>query len=95
MAITSINEILKSNPDADIKAVVHGPAIIRLAKGDGLNNEFVNLIQNGVEVGACSKSILNQKIEPSIMIDGVTILSKGGVQRIIDLQLQGYIYIKI
>lgn len=95
MAITSINEILKSNPDADVKMVVHGPAIIRLSKRDGLNNEFVNLIQFGVEIGACSISILNQKIEPSIMIDGVVILSQGGVQRIIDLQSQGYIYIKI
>ena len=95
IVISSIREILKTYPDAEIIAVIHGPAIIRLAKSDGLMNEFKDLLESGVEIGACNTSILKSSLRPGLMVEGVTLLSQGGVQKIIELQQLGYIYIKI
>lgn len=93
--VSSIQELLKLNPETQIEVVIHGSAIIRLAKDDGLNDKFEDLLSKGVVIGACSISMLKNDLRPDILADGVVQLKQGGVLRILELQKQGYYYIKI
>lgn len=93
--ISSIKELLASDPEAQIEVVIHGPAIVRLDKASGLRAQIESLIEQGVIIGACSTSMLNNKLRPGMLIDGITELKQGGVLRIIQLQKQGFWYIKI
>ncbi|MGI1679248.1 MAG: DsrE family protein [Cellvibrionaceae bacterium] len=95
MLVESVTELLNASGEIDIKVVIHGIAIIRLAKNDDMSKEFANLIERGVEIGACSNSILRRRVDPSTMIDGVELITEGGVKRLLTLQQRGYLYIKI
>ena len=93
--ISSVQELLKSNPENQIEVVIHSSAIIRLAKDGDLSAEFEGLLSKGVIIGACSTSMLKNNLRPDILIGGVVQLKQGGVLRILELQKQGYSYIKI
>jgi intracellular sulfur oxidation DsrE/DsrF family protein len=95
MLIASVKELIKSNAVDEIKVVVHGPAIIRLSKSDQLRPEFQQLLEQGVEVGVCSQAMRKRKVKHQLIMDGVEFIEQGGVLRIIELQQQGYHYIKI
>ncbi len=95
MLIESVNELLNSSSEVDIQIVIHGIAIIRLAKKDVMSKDFSDLISRGVTIGACSNSILRRRVDPNTMVDGVELVTEGGIKRILTLQQQGYLYIKI
>ena len=95
MAINSINALLKDEPDADIVLVVHGPAIIRLSNNDKLRYELRDLIDRGVEIGACNNSVLSNGLDPKLLLPGSKLLIQGGVRRILELQQAGYLYLKM
>ncbi len=95
LAINSVNALLKEVPDAEIILVVHGPAIIRLSNSDGIRYELRNLLDKGVEIGACNNSVLSNGLKPELLLPGVTLLTQGGVKKILELQQAGYLYIKI
>ena len=86
---------MKSNPEIQIEVVIHSSAIIRLAKDDGLSTKFEGLLSKGVIIGACSISMLKNNLRLDILIDGVIQLKQGGILRVLELQKQGYSYIKI
>lgn len=95
MLLNSINKLIDSEPDAQVQVIFHGGAIIRLSRQDGLSDDFLGLFEKGVVLGACSTSMLSNELAPDLMIEGVRYLSDGGVPALIDLQRQGYLYIKI
>lgn len=95
LLISSVKQLLTSNPNADIKIIIQGAAIIKLAKTDRLRHDFRALLDHGVAIGACSAAILKNEIKPDLMLEGVELLIDGGIQRILQLQAQGYGYIKI
>ncbi len=89
-------------------AVFYGDSIFSLLKdphfknrsghgGRGHRNPNVSaietLISNGVKVEACSESMRIKKIPHSELLPGIDII-EGSYVRVIDLQHQGYAYIK-
>ncbi len=93
--IASVNNILELHPKADIKLIMHSQAIMGLSKQDNLHRDFIALLKKGVAIGACSISMLKHKTNPDLMIEGVEFLTEGGILRIVRLQQQGYLYIKL
>jgi len=93
--IASLNELIKTNDELDVKVVVHGSAVIRLSSRDTLSSKLEELLNKGVKIGVCSISMLKQGIKHSLIMEGVELIKEGGVQRILNLQKQGYLYIKI
>ncbi len=95
LVISTINQLLTTNTETDIKIVVHSGAVKRLAKTDEISKDFQSLVNRGVYVGVCSISMLEKEIMPSLVIEGVKFITKGGIQKILEFQKQGYLYIKI
>lgn len=93
--INSINATLSANVESEVKVIFQGSAIIRLATDSDINTDVRALIRKGVSFGACSISIINKNLSELRLIEGVEIIGEGGVVRILQLQKQGYGYIKI
>ena len=95
LLISNVSNYLSSNPYSKIVVVVNGSAVLRLVRGGGMDAAFQNLINAGVEIGACNNTIIANKIKGKHIVSGVTILREGGISRLVQLQLEGYVYIKI
>ncbi len=95
LLIISVNELIHAKGINDIKLVMHGSSILKLSKKDSLRKKFEQLMKQGVEIGVCSHAMLQNKLKPGMIIDGVNFLTHGGLIRILQLQNQGYHYIKI
>jgi intracellular sulfur oxidation DsrE/DsrF family protein len=95
MLISSVKELLKSDHIGKIKVIVHGSAVLRLSKRDGLSNDFASLMGKGVDIGVCNPSMMKKNLKHEQILEGVEFIAEGGVVRIIQLQKQGYVYIKI
>jgi intracellular sulfur oxidation DsrE/DsrF family protein len=95
LLIFSVNELIHTKNNIDIKLVMHGSSILKLSKNDSLRKKFERLMKQGVEIGVCSQAMLQNKLKPGMIIEGVNFLTQGGLIRIIQLQNQGYRYIKI
>ncbi|WP_339671565.1 DsrE family protein [Dasania marina] len=95
MLLASVDELLQTDPDADIKVVVHGSAILKLINSSSYNRQIKNLMSKGVAVGGCNNSILKNSLPKDSLIKGVGLLEDGGVRELLLLQQQGYLYIKI
>lgn len=93
--MNSIGAILEAKKETEIKVVFQGSAIVRLGVDSDMKATIKSFIQRGVSFGACSISLINKSLSPSLLIEGVEIINDGGVIRILQLQKQGYGYIKI
>lgn len=93
--INMVNNYRAVEPNADIVVVVNSSGVIRLKRSGGLKQEIMLLLERGVEVGVCNNAIVENKVNPEVLIPGVTLLKEGAVARLVELQKQGYIYIKI
>jgi uncharacterized protein len=81
--------------DVVIKVVVNGPAITRLASFSNTGESLQKMLDAGIEIGACSNSIRSSKMDPAKLYPGVTMIEEGGVTRLVRLQHQGYLYLKL
>jgi intracellular sulfur oxidation DsrE/DsrF family protein len=95
LLVNSIKEYRAEYPKSVIEVVAHGAAVLRLANNSGLADEIKQLINQGVRFGVCNISIRKRDIPEGILIEGVHILSHGGVAHVIELQKKGYFYIRI
>ena len=93
--VSVVEEITKTNPDADVHVVVHGAAVTRLRRDDYLNADFQRIIDGGVHIGVCNVSMVRKGLLHSSLLSGVELITEGGIARILALQRQGYSYIKI
>jgi len=78
-----------------IAAVVSDAARKRLGVGTGNPNGVLlaELLKRGVRVELCENTMQQKGVEPNELLPGVKIVV-GAFPRLIDLQLQGYAYIK-
>ncbi|MFL0811213.1 MAG: DsrE family protein [Agarilytica sp.] len=93
--VRSVGNFVSSNPNAKVVVVVNNTAVLRLYVKSKLSTKFTELMQQGVDVGVCNNAIIANEVDAASVIPGVKFLKKGGVTRIIELQSQGYAYIKI
>jgi hypothetical protein len=80
-----------------IALVVHGPALrafhAEQAKPD-LTQHMSKLAKAGVALAACGNTMKSQKVTLNDLLPGFVSADKGGVVRIAELQLQGYLYLR-
>ena len=79
-----------------IKVVINGKAVQLMLKNDLASVEIVNdILQNNVDIGLCHNAIRNNHIDKKLLIAGLRILPQDGNVSVINLQKEGYIYIKM
>lgn len=75
--------------------IINGPAITRLADFSNTGEQVNKMLDAGAVIGACSMAMLKNNVKNENLIDGVMFLEEGGLARIVELQEQGYLYVKI
>lgn len=78
-----------------LHAVVNGTARTRLKVTTANPNEEIlaELIRRGVQVELCENTMQQKGVKPQELLSGVKLVV-GAFPRLVDLQLQGYAYIK-
>jgi len=81
---------------AIIKIVINGKAVQLMLKDNKVSSDIVTiLLKNKADIGLCHNAIKNNNIKKSLLIAGVRVLPEDGNVTIINLQKEGYVYIKI
>lgn len=81
----------------NIVLVSHGPAVTRFVDIEAVDKDrgaVAKLQEQGVEFDVCANTLTALGIEPDELLSGFVIAEKGGVTRIVELQSQGYAYIR-
>ncbi|MCH4056825.1 MAG: hypothetical protein LKE89_02615 [Lactobacillaceae bacterium] len=90
LAIGNVRNLLAAEPASEVVVVVNGPAITTFPAGAwaGLLNQVPQ-----VELDACHHAMVSNQIAATDLPAGVTVVA-AGVVRIIELQEQGFTYLK-
>ncbi|MDV0431207.1 DsrE family protein [Lactiplantibacillus sp. DA1] len=90
MAISNVQNFVAVRPTSTVVVVVNGPAITTLTTSvwDGLR-----LTLPQVEIDACHNAMISHQISKAQLPATVTIVP-AGVVRIVDLQAEGYAYLR-
>jgi uncharacterized protein len=93
----SVKNIRKElGDDVVIEVVVSGKAVTRLLKSNKANIEIMqSVLKQNVPVGLCHNAIRNNRVDKSLLIEGLDVLETDGNVAILNYQRQGYIYIKM
>lgn len=80
-----------------LEIVVHGPAV-KTFMSDTIDpdlKEMVSkLVAQGVTLTMCGNTITKMNIDPSKLVSGCNIAKQGGIVRLVELQEQGYAYLR-
>jgi intracellular sulfur oxidation DsrE/DsrF family protein len=80
-----------------IALVVHGPALraFHLASTNpDMTRRVGQFAKAGVELAACGNTMKSQNVALKDLLPGFVNADKGGVVRIVELQSQGYLYLR-
>ena len=96
LLVSSLHNVIAESPaPLDIKVVINGAGVSALMVGNTQASKQVSqLIAQGVHFGLCNNAIKKKNIKNQYLIEGVNIIRDGNIE-IIELQKQGYLYIKI
>lgn len=93
-SVTNIRKDL--GDDVDIKVVINGKAVTRLLKSNKVSSEIMQeVLKQNVSIELCHNAIANNRVDTSLLIEGLDILETDGNVTVINYQRQGYIYIKM
>jgi intracellular sulfur oxidation DsrE/DsrF family protein len=84
----------KLGPDAEIVVVINGPAVIRFSTLAESREQLDELLTEKAEVMICSYAMSNRNLTRVQLLDGTKFLENGGVAKLVELQQDGYVYIK-
>ena len=95
-AIRWVNEIIKTEPTAQIEVVMFGKGLPLVVKDkSALANDVTSLATNkNVAFKVCAIALANQKIDKSQLLTGVQIVPDG-IYEIVSKQREGWGYIKV
>ena len=79
----------------DIIVVINGPAVTKFARFSNTEDQIELMLSLQTKISVCSIAMKNKKMLKEQLLDGVIYLEQGGVARLIELQEQGYAYIKV
>jgi len=85
----------KLGPTADIVVVINGPAVIRFSTLAQSREQLDELLTEKAEVMICSYAMNNRSLGRVQLLEGTTYLENGGVVKLVELQHNGYAYIKL
>lgn len=80
-----------------LEIVVHGPAVKNFLSDTidpELKEQVTKLVAQGVTLTMCGNTITKMNIDPNHLVSGCNIAKQGGVIRLIELQEQGYAYLR-
>jgi len=82
--------------DVVIEVVVNGKAVTRLLKSNIVNTEIMqSVLKQNVPVGLCHNAITNNRVDKSLLIEGINVLKSDGNVTVLNYQMKGYLYIKM
>jgi intracellular sulfur oxidation DsrE/DsrF family protein len=84
----------KLGPEADIVVVINGPAVIRFSTLADSRDQLDELLTEKAEIMICSYAMSNRNLTRVQLLDGTQFLENGGVAKLVELQQDGYVYIK-
>ena len=95
-AIRWVNEIIKTEPTAQVEVVMFGKGLPLVVKDkSALANDVTSLATNkNVAFKVCAIAMANQKIDKSQLLTGVQIVPDG-IYEIVSKQQEGWGYIKV
>lgn len=99
-AMNNIRNHIKGvgGPDkVEIVLVVHGPglkALHDIEATDKVRSLLTELQNDKVQFNACGNTMRAQDVELDDLLPGFVRVDQGGVVRIAELQMQGYVYIR-
>ena len=95
LALSNVANFLNAVPDGEAVVVVNGPAVNLLKQGDdNESSSFVSdLRERGVVFRVCSNALNAFAIQPEDLLPGFEIIPAGIVE-LVDLQNDGFAYIK-
>ncbi len=82
---------------ADIRLVVHGPALKAfhsISAEKNMSQAAEGLMKAGVGFDACANTMRAQGVKLDDLLPGFGVAEKGGVVRLTELQMQGYHYLR-
>ncbi len=82
---------------ADIRLVVHGPALKNfhaLVADENFTKVVEKVRKDGVGLDACANTMRVQGVKLDDLLPGFVVAEKGGVVRLVELQQQGYAYLR-
>jgi len=82
--------------NVDVEIVAYGPGLGLLTKASSQKDRVASLAMQNIKFSACGntiKKVTKKKGKPPVLIDGVKVVS-AGVLRIMELQEQGYSYLR-
>jgi intracellular sulfur oxidation DsrE/DsrF family protein len=83
--------------DADIRLVVHGPALLAFSArlmAVEIEERLVQLRERGLGLEACGNTMKGAEMTLEDLALGFIRIDEGGVYRLAELQLAGYAYIR-
>jgi len=91
-----VNEIIKTEPTAQVEVVMFGKGLPLVVKDkSALANDVTSLATNkNVAFKVCAIALANQKIDKSQLLTGVQIVPDG-IYEIVSKQREGWGYIKV
>jgi len=81
--------------DHKIILVANGPAVELFQQRLGKKHMVENLLVLDVDIGVCAVALAQVAIAGDSLFPGVRILGDTGIVEIMELQKQGYLYVKI
>lgn len=84
----------KLGPKADIVVVINGPAVIRFSTLAESREQLDELLTEKAEIMICSYAMSNRNLTRVQLLEGTQFLENGGVAKLVELQEDGYAYIK-
>jgi len=95
MLVNNVKNLRKTlGPDAVLKVVVNGPAVARFTSLSQSRDQLDKLLEQNTEIAVCSFALKNKNIVKTSLFSGTTYLEGGGAAKLVELQQQGYAYIK-
>ena len=95
MLVNNVKNLRENlGPTADIVVVINGPAVIRFSNLAESREHLDQLLTENADVLICSSAMSNRKLSRVQLLEGTTYLENGGVSKLVELQQEGYIYIK-
>ncbi len=95
MLVNNVKNLRKMlDKDAIITIVVNGPAVARFSTVFSSRSQLDEILKQNVTVNICSFALKNKRIKKKQLFDGVNYLEDGGVAKLVELQQNGYVYIK-
>ncbi len=93
----SVNNIRNEmGKDVDIKVVINGKAVTRLLKSNLESAKIVqSVLEQNVPIGLCHNAVNSNKVDRSVLIEGLEVLDADGNVTIIRHLQKGYLYIKL